>query len=216
MKHVLRYNCFTIPDKLRGDIRISFDDNRTPELSSVWEGNDMYNVNLFPLFSLGIIRKTELNDEGVYQKAPWNPNDNLGMTKYNLPIFLKELLGIQKDLEIPELYTYHGNRLELNEEIASKIRRPFMVGNTTVELSAVIITQMDDTRVEGIKIKFNNEQSSVMLTLNDLTSLVYNLEKLNMDNLALQIYSSFKNKKDLKEIPQNNSVDILPKMNSFT
>ena len=36
------------------------------------------------------------------------------------------ILKLQEDLKITDLYTYHGKRLELNEEVASKIRRVFM------------------------------------------------------------------------------------------
>ena len=53
-----------------------------------------------------------------------------------------------------KVHTYHGKRLELNEEVAAKIRRVFMIGNVTLELSAVVVVQQDESRVEGIKVKF--------------------------------------------------------------
>jgi len=68
--------------------------------------------------------------------------------------------------------------------------------------------------------KFNNEQSSVLLTINELTSLVFNIGKLDVDSIALCMYNGFVNK-DNKGINNtiNNSndfplpnVDILPKI----
>lgn len=140
------------------------------------------------------------------------------MTKFNLPIFTQELEGIIQDMKIPELYTYHGKRLELNEEVAGKIRRPFVVGNVTIELSAVVIIQ-DDNRLEGVKLKFNNEQSSVLLTLNELSSLCDNLKKLDVDTISMLLYINWINRPDrpktFNRLDSTPKVDILPKERDF-
>ena len=161
-KQVVRYQSLVIPGKLRNEVRITVDD-KGAEYVSNFDGNKSTSISLFPIVSITLTRQGETDGEGNRVRAPWNPNDNLSMTKYNLPVFLNELIGIQQGMKIPELYTYQGKRLELNEEAAQKIRRVFMIGNTTLELSPVVIIQGDDTRVEGIKMKFNNEQSSGIL-----------------------------------------------------
>lgn len=217
MKQTLKYHSFSIPSKLRCDIRLALDDTRSAEYNGTFEGNIVNNLSLYPMISLSIIRPVELDEEGKRIRGPWNPNDSLPMTKYSLPILISEIIGIQQDMKIPELYTYHGKRLELNEQVAAKIRRVFMIGTTTLELSAVVIEQENDNRVEGIKIKFNNEQSSVFLTLNELTSLSYNLNNINLDIIAFMMYNKFV-KSGMKEYStntnsyqSNTTVDILPK-----
>ena len=70
-----------------------------------------------------------------------------------------------------------------------------MIGTVTLELTAVVITQQDESRVEGIKMKYNNEQSTVLLTLNDLRSLIFTLEHTDIDNVSMSLYKLFGNSK---------------------
>lgn len=190
MKQTVKYRILSIPGKVTVEVRIAVDDHGA-EFNSNMDGIKFTSLNIYPIITIGITRLGERDENGMRVKAPYNPNDSLGMTKFNLPVLYDELCGIQNDMKKPELYTYHGKRLELNEELAEKIRRVFMVGNTTVELSAVVITQTDESRVEGIKMKFNNEASSVLLTLNELTSLVYNIDHLDIDNVAINMYKAY-------------------------
>lgn len=172
------------------DVRITVDD-RAVEYTSVFDGNSSTSLSLFPIITISLVKPTETDENGNRVRGVWNPNDNLSMTKFNFPVFYSELHGIFQDMKTPNLYTYHGKRLEINEEEASKIRRVFMIGNMTLELSAVVVVKSDDTRVEGIKMKFNNEQSSVLLTINEVISLLYNLDHIDIDNLALQMYLNY-------------------------
>lgn len=198
MKQVVKCHCLTIPKKVRMDIRITVDDRNAPEFRSTRDDAQSTIITVYPTISIQIIRAAEIDENGKFTKAPWNPNDSLGMTKYNYPIFVTELMGIQQDMKTPELYTYQGKRLELNEAAAAKIRRVFRIGSMTLELSAIVISQPgvdgEDTRVEGIKMKFNNEQSSVSLTLNELDTLVYTLNHLDVDSMGLLMYLNYVNK----------------------
>ena len=219
MKQIVRYQNLIISGKLRSEVRITVED-RGSEYTSNFDGNRSTSINLFPIVTIALIRQGETDDNGNKVKAPWNPNDSISMTKYNLPIFIHELTAIQQDMKIPELYTYQGKRLELNEEIAQKARRVFMIGNTTLELTSQVIVQpSDDSRVEGIKMKFNNEQSSVLLTLNELDSLVFNLKNLDVDNIALLLYLNYitkpGNTKSFDNTTLSPKVDIAPKTSEF-
>lgn len=216
MKQIVKYRCLTIPRKLSVELRIATDERNNPEFVSNFDGNRSTNVSLLPMIGITIMRPTETDESGVRIKAPWNPNDNLGMTKFTLPIFIEEFKGIKEDMKTPDLYTYHGKRLELNEEVAQKIRRVFVIGNTTLELSAVVLIKPEDeSRMEGIKMKFNNEQSTVLLTLNEMNSLLYNLEHLDIDALSLLLYLNYINRPDKPKTFDTNTlttqVDIKPK-----
>jgi len=211
MKQTVRYTVLIISGKLRADVRITIDDVRSPEFMSNNNGDKSTTLGLFPFITIALTKPPETDENGNKVRAPWNPNDSLGMTKYTFPIFVRELSGIYQDLKTNDLYTYTGKRLELNEEVAMKIRRVFMVGNTVVELSAVVIHQSDESRVEGIKMKFNNEQSSVLLTLNDIESLTMTLRSVDIDVVALLMYFNYITKPTLKPYTPttlNTNVDI--------
>lgn len=218
MKQIVKYRILTIPNKVTMEIRLNIDD-RNSEFVTMRDGAKYTNLNMNPVIGLSILKAAEIDESGNRVRAPWNINDHLTMTKYNLPILYEELHGIQQDMKKPELYTYHGKRLEINETLAEEIRRVFVIGTTTVELSTVVIVQPDETRVEGIKIKFNNEQSTTLLTLNELNSLVYNINHIDIDSLTVGIYQTFidrSNKGGITSTTTNvdfplPSVDIAPK-----
>lgn len=216
MKQIIKYRILTIAGKLTMEIRLTVNNS---EFITMRDGVKYTNLNLGPLIGISIVKNSEIDENGNKIKAPWNINDHISMTKYNLPILYEELYGIQQDMKKSELYTYHGKRLEINENLAEEIRRVFIIGNTTIELSAVVIVQNDESRVEGIKMKFNNEQSSVLLTINELNSLVYNINHIDVDSLTVAIYGAFIDYSNKHTISSNTvnmdfplpSIDIVPK-----
>lgn len=216
MRQVARFRVLNIPNKLRIDVGIIVDD-RSPVRTSTFEGNLTTNISLNPFITISISRPWEVDGDGKRVRPLWNPNDSLSLTRYSLPIFLRELKEINKSLEIKELYSYQGTRLELNEAKAEEVRRVFMVGNTTLELTPIVIIQPnDEQRVEGVKMKFNNESSTVELTINDLCSMIFNLEHMNADEISMKLYESVI-KKDGFTDPTTNmpKVDIAPKADQF-
>lgn len=210
MKEIVRHRFMTIPGKLTGDIRITIDD-RAAEYSSDFDGGHSTNISLYPMIGLTIKRSPEIDSSGNKVKAPWNPNDNIAMTKFTFPMLVNEVKGINEDMKIPDLYVYRGDRLELNEKKAEEVRRVFMIGNTTIELAAVIIVLPDTERqVEGIQMKFNNDQSTVLLTVTELESFTYNLEHLDVDTITFMMYLNYC-KPSVKEAPKKGPVvDIIP------
>lgn len=219
MKQYVRYQTFVVPKKFRVEIRITIDEKGGEYISTTSAGDKSSSISFFPIVSLNIVRPSEIDESGMRKKVPWNPNDSLGMSRFNLPIMVRNLKQIQADMKIPELYTYQGKRLELNEAIAEKIRNPFPIGNVIVELSAVVIVQPDDTRVEGVKIKFNNEQSAVLLTINELEVLTYNLDHLDIDSVSLLMYLNYITKPnhptEFTDETLSPKVDIIPKADEF-
>lgn len=222
MKYNVRYRFITIPGKITGEIRIQVND-RGAEYTYNGDNSKTTSINLFPYISISITRPSETDETGKRIRGILNPNDSLSMTKYTLPIFIRELTAIRNDMNIPDMYIYTGNRLDVNPEVAEKSRRVFMIGNTTLELTPVVIEQ-NDTRVEGIKVKFNNEQSSFGLTVNETDALLSNLNHLSPDTTAILMYTNFIQKgvtrADISEpsvnTPHNTSfnhpyVDIAPK-----
>lgn len=223
MKQIVKYRILTIPTKVTLDLRITVDD-RAAEYVSMFEGNKSTSITCYPVISLALLRPTETDENGQRIRAPWNPNDSIGMTKFSMPVFINELKTLKKDMEIPEMYTYHGKRLELNEALAAKARRVFMIGSTTIELSPVVLIKPEDeSRIEGIKMKFNNEHSSVLLTLNEMEALLFNLDHTDVDSLSMILYLNYISKPGKQNNFDSSSlrvpsteVDIKPKEPEFT
>lgn len=219
MKQYAKYQAFVVPKKLKAEIRIAVDERGVEYTTTAPDGNKSTSINFYPIVALSITRMGERDENGVFNKPPYNPNDTLGMTKFNLPLLLNNLKKIREDMNKKELYTYQGKRLELNETMAEAIRNPFVVGNMTIELSAVVIVQTDDSRIEGIKMKFNNEQSSVLLTINELETLIFNLDHLDIDSISLLIYLNYITKPNhpttFTQSTLSTDIDIKPKESDF-
>ena len=213
MKQIVKYHLLTIPNKIRCDIRLVYDETKNADYVIDTGDTKSTNITFYPYIGISMIRPYEINEEGRRVSAPLNPNDYTSLTKYSLPIFIRELSAMMNDMKTPDLFTYHGSRLELNESLAAKIRKVFMNGQMTIELSAVVDVQSDESRVEAIKMKFNNEQSSVVMTLNDITALLYTLENVDVSTLALTLYNEYIDKSTNVKGQSNVAkpiVDILP------
>lgn len=220
MKQQVKYQVVGIPGKLRFEIKLLVDDTKDRgEYVASMNGDKFTSLSIYPILSLSIIRIGEVDENGNKSKAPYNPNDTLSMGRYNYPIFVAELCNIHKGFKTPELYSYVDKRLEMDEEVASKIRRVFMIGNTVIEMTPVVIIQPDENKVEGMKIKFNNEQSSVLLTLNDVESLLFTMKTVDVDSIALNLYQQYIKTGVKNYAPESSSfnkstVDIIPKDNT--
>ena len=223
MKQILRYRFLTISKKLYGEIRLTIDE-RNAAYHAAFDGGTSVQLRAMPFITLGINRPMEQDENGRTIRPPFNPNDSIGMTKFNLPIFIENLARIKEDMKTSDLYTYHGKRLEINPTIAERVRRVFTIGNVVVEFSATILTPDDESRLEGIKVKFNNEDSSFTLSLNEMISLLWNLDHLDVDGIALAMYTKYGNDVNKGVTPStsfnSNSlksiIDIAPKEDDFS
>ena len=213
MRHIVRYRVLTVPNKLQGEFRLTVDEGRSsPEYSNVFDGGRSTNVLLFPVFSLTIVRGAETDEVGNRIRVPWNINDSITMTKFTVPIFINEFKTLYEEMKTPEMYSYRGDRLELNDKLATKVRKVFNVGNTTLELIPVVIGE-NGKLMEGIRMKFNNEHSMVLLTINEMISMLYNMEHMDMDSIALNMYATYM-RKNINTQPRDDrppiEVDIEP------
>lgn len=195
MKQIVRYRFMTIPNKLYADVRVTVDENSRTETKNSYEGGKSTNLVLLPMINVQILRPLETDETGRRFRPMSNLNDSIGLTKFNYPIFVNELTGIYEDMRTPDLYVYTGDRLDLNEKAAEKIRRAFTVGRSSIEFRAVVIEQPTDSgtveRIEGIKMKFNNEDSTVLLTLREIESMLWIMKGIDIDNIVLTMYLSF-------------------------
>lgn len=187
----VRYRYMTIPSKLTGDIHLRIDD-KSRDFRQVL-GDDVSNINiqLLPIINVNITRPLEKDADGLYIKRAWNPNDSLGMTKYQLAIFIDNWKKIYNDMKIPSLYIYTGDQLDLNEKEAKNVRRVFTAGNQVVELMPIVIYDENKKVKEGIRMKINDESSTVHLSLDESLGLISIVNNLDVDTITLMMYNNY-------------------------
>ena len=213
MRQIVRYRFMTIPNKLYADVRVTIDDTSRAEVNNKFDGGRSINLTLLPMINIQMLKPLELDSTGRKFRPRPNGNDSVGLTKMNLPTFVNELKRIHKELdENEELYTYRGDRLDLNDTMAEKVRRAFLIGRVAVELRAVVIEQVLDTgitqREKGIKMKFNNEESTVLLTMVELEAMIWIMDNVDIDNLVLSMYLTLVERSAYQ--PNKPVVDIQP------
>lgn len=187
----VRYRYMTIPSKLTGDIHLRIDD-KSRDFRQVL-GDDVSNISiqLLPIINVNITRPLEKDADGLYIKRAWNPNDSLGMTKYQLAIFIDNWKKIYNDMKIPSLYIYTGDQLDLNEKEAKNVRRVFTAGSQVVELMPIVIYDENKKAKEGIKMKINDENSTVHLSLDESLGLITIVNNLDVDTITLMMYNNY-------------------------
>ena len=195
MKQIVRYRFMTIPNKLVGDLRVTIDESSHAENRNMYNGGVSTNLVILPMINIEILRPVETNDNGRRFRPHGNSNDSIGLTKFNYPTFLNEIKTVYESMKTPNMFVYRGERLDINDKECEKARRAFTVGRTSVELKPTIIEQMVDggqvQRLEGIKMKFNNEDSTVLLTIREIESLIWILASLNIDTMVFLMYTNF-------------------------
>ena len=181
-----------IPGKLKCEIRVTINTEGTMRTESTYSSanSEGYTLNLAPLYQITIIRRND-SESGVPPVR--NMSDSISLTKYHMSIFLDNLTAVYNGLKIPSMYGYDaGNKLQLNEVEATKIIKIFKVWNTAIEMAPVVILNSDDTRMEGIKLMFSNEESMVLLTLTDIEALMFGMNNADMDAVAIGLFQASK------------------------
>lgn len=211
MKQRVNYQVLLLKNKLRIYLTTTIDTMKSPIYTSNNDKGSTTGITVYPSVEIRLIKFIE-DDTGRRIPKPWDIQDVVSLDKRDIAIFVNEFKQMMDKMKTPDLYVYTGNRLELNEKIAAKNRQVFKAWTSTVELSAVVVIDEDDKRVEGIKMKFMNEDHSVLLTLNDMESLYYNLSRLDIDTLCLLMYLNFMNNPSGRTsfTPETLKSDILP------
>lgn len=199
MKHVLRYLLFSITNKIRCEVRCIIND--IP--NSIYyhqhkEGEITDSLSLRPFITVTILRDKR-------EFPGWLISDTLGLNKVSYPTFVKELKKMQETLKISDMYQYKEDPvtkfnvcLGVNEELANRHRQIFKPYNSQIMVEITpTATEFSDrvygvaTLTKAVKIKFNNEESSVVLNEEEFDALVSSLDKADMDMITLHMYQQY-------------------------
>lgn len=185
-RQYIRYRVLNIPWKLNISMRISVDHRNEYRHSD--DSRDSISLTLYPTLDLQIIHTRPI--DSLEAPKVWNPNDTLSLSKFTLPIFIHELKLVCEAIKIQEMFVYTNDRLDINPKLAEEKRRIFQASSTFfVEIIPSVVDE--DKRVEGIRFTFNKEPSVFYLNLIEVESLMYTLQSVNFDILALQMYDMY-------------------------
>lgn len=218
MKQIVRYRYLTVPNKMFVEVRITVDENSRVETKNAFDTGTSTNLMFLPMINVQLLKPAQVDETGRKFRPIPSQQDSIGLTKFTYPIFLTELKEIYDGMKTQDVFVYTGDRLDLNAKVADNIRRAFMIGRNAIEFSATVIEQQTESgdieRLEGIKIKFNNEDSTVLLTVREVESLIWLLNKADIDSIVFTMYLNFIDRRN----NYNHSkpvVDIKPMSKAF-
>lgn len=185
-RQFVRFRMLTIPNKFFMTFRISVDD-RVEFHGSIGEN---VTLTLYPYIEIQVSRPREY-DQGSTTTRVWNPNDRIELTRFTQPLFIHEIDAALESMKLQEMYVYTGDRLDLNFKLAEEKKRVCQIGGVYVSIIPTVI-EIDGKRLEGLRFIFNKEDSAFSLTLTEIEAFRYNLDKINIDAMALQLYEIFR------------------------
>lgn len=169
--------------KLRFSLIIEGDNPKENPIMSSFnkDGNRYLTVNPYPYITVDISDKKE---------RPWSPNQSFtlsGLTKFIFVKRLKELrYSIIKEKDL--FFTYNG-KLCLNKELVEKrkdtLTKLIKVGQNKVCLFMPVVVNDEDDQYEGVSMMINTPDNYANLTFEELEFFIDYLEKLDLENLAI-------------------------------
>ena len=153
-----------------------------------FNGNDYLNITSFPYITIDISKK---NDE-------FSSNLSFNLNRRDLYLFIVHMnVLLKRFIEKEELFyyeeTYEGRRLKVNKEIANSIKEIVVCGGKTILIQPCVVSINDGKRIndyEGVILSINDLSYYTYLTYADLKYLIYELNKIDMTALSLDLINT--------------------------
>lgn len=172
----------------------------TPIVSKFnFSGNDYIRINPNPYVILDI---SSYMDKG----ESWSSNRTVTLNRYYLFRFLQSLKRLITDFQTyKNLFYYQNNELVVNNSVADSIMISVPTANSkTIMVRPCVVPDEESTtnRVyEGCVLYINNMENFAYLTYTEMEYLLYELSKIDMSILSMQVISivkQFENQKTEK------------------
>jgi hypothetical protein len=162
-------------------------------------GNDYLRVNPSPYIIIDI---TSYMTKG----ESWNPNQSVTLTRYYLFRFLQGLKRLINDFHShKDLFYYQNDELVVDNDIANEITISVQTsGSKLVMMKPCVVPDEESSTgnvYEGCIFYINNMENFAYLTYTEMEYLYYELAKIDMTSLSLQlitIVKQFENQQSTK------------------
>jgi hypothetical protein len=169
-------------------------------------GNDYLRINPSPYIIIDI-------SSYMTKGEAWSPNQSVTLTRYYLFRFLQGLRKLIHDFQFhKDLFYYQNNELVVNNEVSNTVTISIPTsGNKTIMMKPCVVPDEESSTgnvYEGCIFYINNMENFAYLTYTEIEYLFYELSKIDMNALALQlitIVKQFENQKSEKIIGPTSS-----------
>jgi hypothetical protein len=155
-----------------------------------YSGNDYLRINPNPYVILDI---TSFMDKG----EGWSSNRTVTLNRYYLFRFLQGLKRLINDFQnCKNLFYYRSNELVVNNSVADSITISIpTAGSKTIMMKPCVVPDEESSTgnvYEGCIFYINNMENFAYLTYTEMEYLFYELSKIDMNTLSLQLITIVK------------------------
>ena len=180
-------------------------------------GNEYLKIIPHPFITIDIQSRADKN-EG------WNSNLSFNMNRKELYFISIRLKKIYNAFQVKDLFYSTNGKLEVNKERAYELREVFVCGGKTIWIQACVVENDEDhMSYEGVFMSINTIDNFTYLTYSELGYLAYELSKIDIDSLTLQMINTVYLMKEMEskeiikkqpvvEIPDNEIIDVKPRV----
>lgn len=153
-------------------------------------GNDYIRINPNPYIIIDI-------SSYMNKGEGWTPNQSVTLTRYYLFRFLQGLRRLINDFQSnKDLFYYQNNELVVNNSVADSITMSVTTnGSKTVMMKPCVVPDEESSTnnvYEGCIFYINNMENFAYLTYTEMEYLFYELSKIDMSTLSLQLLTIVK------------------------
>lgn len=197
--------------KLRFSLIVKDDENNKRQFELInkfnFGGNDYIKIRPYPFLTIDI-------SSSMDKKNEWSSNQSFNMNKKDLFFMIQNLKRLMKNFVThKDLFYYDNNKLVVNKELADELKEVFVSSNKTILMQACVVTAEDNESVyEGMFLSINSVDYFSYLTYSEMEYLLYELEHVNMTQLAIDLINSVKilEQKEAEKIVQPPVVEEKP------
>jgi hypothetical protein len=149
-------------------------------------GSDYLKINPTPYVTVDISESNDKNDG-------WNSNTQFNLNKACLFLFMEKVKSMIERFQIQELFYNQENHLHVNKTLASTNYEILQTGSKVIKMIHAVVYDPEDkeNEYEGICLMINGIDNYCTLTITELRYLYYELGKINMHELSMEIVNTY-------------------------
>lgn len=193
------YKCYIDMGKINKYMRIKFniiveDDIGTNKFANKtkcidkfsYAGSKYLKLSPRPYITIDICESKDKNDS-------WNSNLQVNLNKFVLFDLLRKLRSMINKFKIKDMFFIKNNHLHVNTESANSNCEFVKTPNKIIKLLHCVVKDEDNIELEyeGICFMINSIDNYCFLTYTELEYLYYELSKINMTELSMQLLNAY-------------------------
>lgn len=145
------------------------------------QGVEYLKLHPYPYLTIDIAKSGDKGDA-------WNSNLQVNINSLYMFRLKKTLQELLDNFPTKNLYYKQNGKLVVNQDIAGPLARVVKTNTKVIKLVYAVVPDEENKEIEyeGISFMINTMDSFCLLTYDELEFLIYYLDKINLDQLALE------------------------------